>query len=368
MRVGLVVYGGLEHTSGGYLYDRLLVEHLRERGDDVEVVSLPWRTYGRHLADNLSPAVHRRLRGEYDVLLQDELCHPSLVLPNRRLGGGVPVVALVHSLKTEETRGSASSPLFRAVERAYLRTVDGVVCTSAATRAAVDGLVSVPGTVARPGRGHRSPDVTREAVAARAGDDPLRVLFVGNVVPRKGVLALLDGLARLPIGSWRLTVVGSLSADRRSAAAVRRRVARHGLGDAVTLTGRVSDAALADHLRRHHVLAVPSTYEAFGIAYLEGMGYGLPALATTAGGADEVVTDGEDGFLVAPGDPAAVAEALGPLVDDRDRLRELALAALETYAGHHDWDATGRRVRTFLRQVADGAARPARTGDRNPRT
>ncbi|WP_438267108.1 glycosyltransferase [Haladaptatus salinisoli] len=59
-------------------------------------------------------------------------------------------------------------------------------------------------------------------------------------------------------------------------------IERLGLGKTVTLTGRLSDAELVDCLRRHHLLAVPPTYEVFGIVYLEWMGFGLPALATTA--------------------------------------------------------------------------------------
>ncbi len=53
MRLGLVIYGNLETISGGYLYDRKLVEHLERQGDQVEIISLPWRNYARHLGDNL---------------------------------------------------------------------------------------------------------------------------------------------------------------------------------------------------------------------------------------------------------------------------------------------------------------------------
>ena len=49
MRIGLIIYGSLDTLTGGYLYDRLLVEHLRRQGDHVDIISLPWRTYGRHL-------------------------------------------------------------------------------------------------------------------------------------------------------------------------------------------------------------------------------------------------------------------------------------------------------------------------------
>jgi poly-gamma-glutamate capsule biosynthesis protein CapA/YwtB (metallophosphatase superfamily) len=61
VHVGLVIYGDLETLTGGYVYDRRLVEHLRRAGDRVSIVSLPWRSYRRHLGDNLSPEVGRRL-------------------------------------------------------------------------------------------------------------------------------------------------------------------------------------------------------------------------------------------------------------------------------------------------------------------
>jgi hypothetical protein len=72
MRVGLVIYGSLDTLSGGYLYDRMLVRHLQANGDQVEIVSLPWRYFLAHLGDNISAALYRRLRSlQVDVLLQD---------------------------------------------------------------------------------------------------------------------------------------------------------------------------------------------------------------------------------------------------------------------------------------------------------
>ncbi len=364
MRVALVVYGDLGYTSGGFLYDRKLVDYLRGRGDDVDVVSLPWRTYPRHLRDNLSPAVHSRLRGDYDLVLQDEFCHPSLVLPNRLHGAEIPIVSLVHSPKTAETRSSPWHRLYRTVEAGYHRTVDGAICPSRATAETVAEVADVATTVVRPGRGHRSPSVSAADVADRATDGPLRVLFLGSVVPRKGLDVLVDGLAALPSTRWQLTAVGSLDADSGYARRIRRQVDRLGVDERVTLTGRLADEAVDDHLRRSHLLAVPSRYEAFGIGYLEGMGFGLPALATTSGGANEIVTDGENGFLVEPEDPGAIAAALEPLLGDRDRLCELGVAARVTYESHPTWDDTGRRVRELLATMVDRGERTAT--DRHP--
>ncbi len=63
----------LDTMSGGYLYDRKLVKSLRKRGDQVEIISLPWRKYAAHLTDNF----HFRLPRGFDLIIEDELNHPS---------------------------------------------------------------------------------------------------------------------------------------------------------------------------------------------------------------------------------------------------------------------------------------------------
>src|SRR5262249_24870651 len=84
MHVGLLIYGDLETLTGGYLYYRKLVAYLKEKGVEGEVISLPWRNYVRHLGDNFSRRLlHRLAAVKFDILIQDELNHPSLFLMNR---------------------------------------------------------------------------------------------------------------------------------------------------------------------------------------------------------------------------------------------------------------------------------------------
>jgi hypothetical protein len=146
VRVGLVIYGSLDTVSGGYIYDRMLVEHLRRQGEQVEIISLPWRNYGRHLVDNASPTLYHRLRQvSLDVLLQDELNHPSLFCLNRRLQAqvGYPIIAIVHHLRCSEARPAWQNRLYRWVERRYLSTVDGFIFNSQTTKAAVKGVLGM---------------------------------------------------------------------------------------------------------------------------------------------------------------------------------------------------------------------------------
>ncbi|WP_224214669.1 glycosyltransferase family 4 protein [Natrinema longum] len=351
MRVGLTLYGSIDERSGGFRYDRKLLEGLRRAGDAVELVELPWRAYHRGLLDNGSRTLRKRLRVDVDVMLQDELAHPSLVHTNRQLP--YPVVSIVHHLRASEPRPLA--PLYRAVERRYLATVDGVVCNSAVTREAVTDLgVDPDRTVVAPPAGDRfDPSVDAETIDSRARAEPLRVIFVGNIAPRKGLDTLVEGLAAAEPDA-ELTVVGR-SVDEEYAASVRRSVRTHSLEDRVSMTGELTDEELETALRSSHVLAVPSRYEGFGIVYLEGMSFGLPALASRAGGATDVVTHGETGLLVDPDDPAAVAAALRTFANDPDRLAAMGRAAKRRYERHPDWEETTARVRRLLADVAPSA-------------
>jgi len=353
LRLGLVIYGSLETISGGFLYDRMLVQYLRSQGDEVEVISLPWRAYGRGLLDNLSRSLRQRLGdGRYDLLIQDELIHPSLFWLNRRLGARrYLMVAVVHHLRSREGRSPWQNRLYRWVERRYLDTADGFICPSRATLKSVEDLVGArrPAVVAAPGGNRFSGLPTPEEIGARAAwAGPLRILFLGNLIPRKGLHLLLSALAQTGRRDWRLTAAGSLTMALDYVRRLRRQMARAGFASQVELSGPVVDDALKALLAGSHVLAVPSSYEGFGIVYLEGMGFGLPAIAGTAGGAVEIVSHGRDGFLVEPGDAAALGQYLQQLLEDRGLLLTMSLAARERYLAHPTWADAGASIHRFL--------------------
>jgi glycosyltransferase involved in cell wall biosynthesis len=357
LKIGLVIYGDLETLTGGYLYDRMLVEFLRSRGDVVKIFSLPWRNYGRHLFDNLSQTLVRPVsEAQLDILIEDELNHPSLFRLNRRMKERVnyPIVSIVHHLRCSELRPAWQNRFYRLVESDYLAGVDGFVFNSVTTRSTVEVLIgnSKPSVVAFPGRDGVRPDVTRVAVERRALETgPLRILFVGSLIPRKELHTLLAALARLPRDSWRLDVVGSPKTDPAYASRVLAEIEQLGMLEQVQLLGSLSGQELADCYSRNHLLAVPSSYEGFGIVYLEAMGFGLPALASTAGAAHEIITHDRDGFLVRAGDADAVARHVGELVSNRSKLVRMGLAALDRYAAHPTWGEAAATIRNFLEEM-----------------
>jgi glycosyltransferase involved in cell wall biosynthesis len=354
LRLGLVVYGSLETVSGGYLYDRKLVQYLRRRGDEVEIISVPWRPYSRALLNNLSPALLERLSAaSFDLLLQDELAHPSLFRLNYRLRRRVsyPLVAIVHHLRCCEARPAWQNFLYRQVERQYLTSVDGFIFISQATQAAVQSLAGGgwPAVVAPPGGDNVPGGISQDEVLKRAAaPGSLRIIFVGNLIPRKGLHTLLRALASLPEKDWLLTVVGNPDFDPPYARSIRGQINALGLSDRVRLLGTLIGEELGRHLQQSHLLAVPSSYEGFGIVYLEARRFGLPVIAGDAGGPKEIIRHGVDGFLAPPGDAAALARCLKSLLENRDLLVQMSLAALAAAASQPTWEGSAAMVRKFL--------------------
>ena len=360
MRIGLVIYGRLDTLTGGYLYDRIMAEDLEERGHRVEVVSLADGSYLDRLRLGFSPMLYTRLRnGGFDLLLQDELCHPSLFRVNQHLrrNNGPPTVAIVHQVLCDEPRSRWLNRFYRLSERRYLASVDGFVFNSQTTRRTVQELLGAerPHVVAFPAGDRFGRPLTPEAVRARElQPGPLELLFLGNVMPRKGLLPLLEALAAAQRGSWRLSVVGSEDFDRSYAAEARRRVHCLGLSDAVRFLGPLQGEALRRQLSASHLFCMPYAYEGFGIAILEAMAFGLPAIGSAAGASSETIADGVNGFLLAPDDRGGLAPLLANLYQDRQRLLEMAAAAITTFESRPGWQEGAAAIDRFLLEMVSG--------------
>jgi glycosyltransferase involved in cell wall biosynthesis len=354
MRVGLVIYGSLSNLSGGFLYDRKLVEFLRSQGDSVEVVGFPWIDYPRHVMQNFSPTLTRQIQEKkVDLWLQDELNHPSLFWMNRRLRRkiGAPVFSVVHHLRSSEEHPPRALWLYRWIELAYLRSVDAFIFNSLTTQKTVQAMMGaiVPGVIATPAGDRFGAGLRPAEIAQRCRQPgPLRLLFIGNLIRRKRLQDVIAALAQLRGEDWQLDVVGRSDIDPGYARELKAQIRRLGLEGRVILRGNLSEDKLKRTLKESQVLSVVSSYEGFGIVYLEGMSYGLPVIASTAGGAREIVEHKKNGRLVAPGDIAAIADALGAYCRDRKLLAAHSLSARAHSESFPTWEQTAQKIREFM--------------------
>lgn len=354
MKLGLLIYGSLDTLSGGYIYDRYLVAGLRARGHTVEIISLPWRNYAAHLGDNFARPLIQRLRAlQLDALLQDELCHPSLWRANTQLRAHstYPLIALVHHLRASEKHPAALKVLYRQIEKRYLHSVDGFIFNSRTTRLSVAQHIGglPPSTIAYPGGNRLKTALNVEQIKRRAGRaGPLRILLLGSITRRKQPHLLLEACFELKNPAVKVTLMGSQQPEPRYARRIQALSARLRHKIPVELVPPQTVGQLPHHLSQHDVLIVPSSYEGFGIVYLEGMAFGLPAIATTAGAAHETIQHGENGFLIDPNDSRALASYIDQLASDRNLLAQMSVAARHHFQHGPTWEQMSVAVHQYL--------------------
>lgn len=140
---------------------------------------------------------------------------------------------------------------------------------------------------------------------------PNVVLFLGRLDAAKGVFDLLEAVSALrpAVADIRLLCAGDGDRD-----AVERHAERLGIADAVKLTGWVGPSGKRALLESAAVFALPSYEEALPASLLEAMAAGVPVIASPVGGIPEVLVDGVNGFLCAPGDLATLQRLLRKLL------------------------------------------------------
>ena len=359
MRVGLVIYGSLDTLSGGYLYDRKLVESLRSAGDTVEVIGLPPVGYGQALGQNFSWSIRRKLAAlQVDLLLQDELNHPSLFVLNRWLQHQVsaPLIGIVHHLRSSEQHSRLLRPLYRGIERRFLESLDGYVFNSQSTRQAVTWLAphQKPYVVATPGGdaleewkhggnlyAHSQSDISS------VQNTWLEILFVGNLMERKGLHTLLTALGKLPSEQWRLRVIGR-EVDQNYTQRCKAISSIAGVDGRVQFLGVLSNTDLVHAYRTSQLLVVPSTFEGFGIVYLEAMHWGVVPIAGAAGGSSEIIQHGVNGWLVPPGDAETLTALIRNACRNPEILHSMSQAARQRFTEFSTWRQTTDDIRQFL--------------------
>lgn len=159
------------------------------------------------------------------------------------------------------------------------------------------------------------------------GDDELVAVFVGGEWGRKGLQVALDALARAP--AWRLLVVGPGDEDEYS-----RSAESLGVSERVRFVGAVDKPA--PYYAAADVFLLPTLYETFSLVTFEAAACGLPLLVTPVSGVEELIVDGENGWLI-DRDPVGIAERLRQLEDAA--LRARLGSAARASAAEYGWDA-----------------------------
>jgi glycosyltransferase involved in cell wall biosynthesis len=275
-----------------------------------------------------------------------------------RLGGARGVVSTRHNADEFRTRRTWKRYPFLVLERLSCAAADRVVCVSQGVaeflvvhehlprrRLSVipngidEALLAVP--------------PSREAARARLALPPFHPLLgsVGRLEPQKGHSYLLRALqtivATRPAAGLVIAGDGPLRDDLEAEAR------RLGLADRVRFLGFYRDVPAL--LAALDLFVLPSLWEGMSKALLEAMAVACPIVATRAVGVDEAVRDGEEGILVEPRDAAALAGAIGRVLDDPGLASRIGEAARRRAGAHHSMRAVGAAFDRLYREILEGA-------------
>ena len=346
MKAAFVIPGDIEALTGGYIYDRRVLELLPAHGIDISLCRLPGG-FPFPDADDLAQTQTALVRVHADsVLLIDGLAWGAMP-PDLAGAVGPRVVALCHhplGLEAGLTRQQSES--FLANERQTLALADHVIVTSATTRDTLIEKLDVPAgkiTVAEPG--------VDPVQRARGSSGAPVLLAIGTIIPRKGYDILIDACAMIADCDWRLVIAGSLERAPETAQAVLAQIEACGLKDRITFAGEIPRDVLENAYDTADVFVMSSHYEGYGMALAEAMAHGLPIVTTTGGAMASTVPD-EAAIKVPPGDADALAKALRQVVTDRGRRETLAEAAWHAGQSLPRWNDTAATIAAVLKDVA----------------
>jgi len=304
--------------TGGYIYDRRIMQGL---------ATLGWRVTVHSLDSSFPSPTSSALEESRSTL--EKLPAGSIVVIDGLALGGMPdvlreqsgrlrLVALIHHPLASETGiAPARRRRLEQSERRSLAAVDKTIVTSRWTMQQLQSYgvpseridVVMPGTDPAP-------------LAHGPGTSSLNLLCVATLTPRKGHAVLFDALAELRDRDWHLYCVGSLQRDIPTVTALRGQMERLGLTERITLLGEVTQEGLAQRYAQADLFVLASYLEGYGMALAEALSRGLPLVSTSAGAIPETVP-ANAAILVPEGDSSALANALARVMDDPTVLKDL---------------------------------------------
>ena len=334
----------------------LVREPRKQTHDGVAVSYVPYvspprsgsyASWGAWAAPTLAPAL-RRLRSSFGF----DLIHAHNAVPAgdavRRARLDVPLVVSVHGgdvLYTAAAPPTGSAAGATAVARglgaarlvlANSRGIAELARAHGAGETRVVHLGAALGTTPRPSR-----NAGLGGRAARAGAPTL--VTVAHLIARKRHTDVLRALAVLSQRhpTLRYAIVG----EGPERTALEGLAARLGVAERVEFHGQLPPAAAIEQVRRCTLFVMPSTEEAFGVAYVEAMAGGLPAIGCRGEPGPEEIAAAGDGFmLVPPGDIERLTQRIDELLSDPQRLREASQRARETVAANFTWERCGEQT------------------------
>jgi glycosyltransferase involved in cell wall biosynthesis len=248
-----------------------------------------------------------------------------------RLAGVPAIIHTVHNVYVRRRRK------YHWINRALSLFTDRIIAVSGAVKVSVvhyDHITPEKIQVLYNGIDFSRVDFSekREAIRSELGlsTDQMVIGVVARLEEQKGHQVLLEALSTIPSLQSNLKVL--FIGEGKLRLSLEAETQKKGLSDRVFFLG--TRKPVYPILKALDLFVLPSLWEGFSLALLEAMAMGLPVIATRVGGAEEVITSGQNGFLISPGDPKALADSIQEAITHRNRFQQMARRGQETVRVH----------------------------------
>lgn len=339
--VYFVIPGDLQTPSGGYKYDRRLIQGLRERGLQVAYIPLKGRFPDADAQTLVDAATCFAALPSDALVLVDGLAYGVMDSIAQEQSQRLRLIALCHHPLSLESGLSAQrvAALYKS-EKAALKAARAIIVTSQNTANTLTAEFDIEPqaiTVAMPGTDPQS--------YAHCNNDIPVLLSIASLTRRKAHDVLLAAFTQLRHLPWRARWVGSADFDQPWSAHLREQCQHLGLQARIEFVGEVEDTG-PEYLAAD-AFVLPSRYEGYGMAFAEALSFGLPIVAARSAAVPSVVPPSA-GLLVPPDDSKALAVALESILDTstRQRFRAAAQAAARDLPR---WSDTAAKVAELIK-------------------
>ena len=309
---------------------------------------ITWTFIFNHFMEKLVAILNQEV--EFDVIhIHDWLTAPVGIASKYYLNK--PLVSTVHSIEIGRAQGlhSPDSLLIDGLEWWMTYESKRVISCSSSMKWELENhfhlpsekITVIPNAV---DISKYEKQIDREAVKRRYGMEPYErvVLFVGRLVPQKGVEYLIRAIPLIlqQHGNVKFVIAG----DGWSKDYLEDLARSVGFIDKIRFLGFISDSELTELTMSADVLVVPSVYEPFGIVALEGMAAGVPVVAANVGGLSEIIEHDRTGVLVYPKNFESIAWGVNRVLSDPGYSNWLVQNAKRKVQEAYSWEAVAQRT------------------------
>jgi lipopolysaccharide heptosyltransferase II len=351
--------------GGGDLVHRKIYEYLQRQGVDVEVLCLPdWfeRLTGKEFRSLKGVRLIKKIpimfkicwgiKEKKGIIVEDACFTRDLFFYNiyQKLFLGSHIIIYFHHFDhyRSDSPWSVQKIWIQFKEHFLFSLADKIVVDSMCSHREIRslGIKSEKVDVVSPGI-----DCHNFQRFPKTESRTINVLCVGHYRPRKGIHYLLEAVGKLNYSEIKLHLVGRKESSEYYVYLLDL-AKKLNLQDKAIFYGRIDNGELCRLYSQCDLFVFPSLWEGFGIVLLEAMYYRLPIVASNISAIPELVKDGENGLLVPPADPAALAKAINTLIENPLKREEMGERGYQKVVNFYSWETTGEKFYHIVKELS----------------